>query len=257
MDIVIIAFVSFLASLLAFFSGFGLGTMLIPAFALFFPIDVAIILTSITHLLNNILKLFLIGKYADIAIVIFFGITSIIGAFIGAELFINLSNYDPILTYYIRNHQFEIIPINIIVSLLMLFFSSMEIIPYLKNIKFDSKKLLIGGIISGFFGGLSGRQGALRSAFLIKCGLSKESFIATGVILACLIDFTIIPIYLSNHKSIGIENDMNMLLTAVISAYVGTYIGNNLLGKIASNTLRYGIITTVVLIAIALGLGLL
>ena len=44
--------------------------------------------------------------------------------------------------------------------------------------------LAAGGLLSGFLGGLSGHQGALRSAFLIKCGLSKEVFIASGVVIA-------------------------------------------------------------------------
>lgn len=42
--------------------------------------------------------------------------------------------------------------------------------------------LPLGGLLSGFFGGLSGNQGALRSAFLLKAGLSKEAFIATGTV---------------------------------------------------------------------------
>jgi acyl-CoA reductase-like NAD-dependent aldehyde dehydrogenase len=41
--------------------------------------------------------------------------------------------------------------------------------------------LPVGGLLSGFFGGLSGHQGALRSVFLLRAGLTKESFIATGV----------------------------------------------------------------------------
>lgn len=43
---------------------------------------------------------------------------------------------------------------------------------------------------------LGGRmQGALRSAFLARAGLSKEVFIATGVVIAVLIDFSRIGIY--------------------------------------------------------------
>ena len=40
--------------------------------------------------------------------------------------------------------------------------------------------------MSGFLGGLSGHQVALRSAFLIKCGLTKESFLGSGIVIACL-----------------------------------------------------------------------
>lgn len=54
MEIIVIAIVAFFASGLTFFSGFGLGTLLLPAFALFFPIEIAISLTAIVHFLNNI-----------------------------------------------------------------------------------------------------------------------------------------------------------------------------------------------------------
>ena len=52
MELVIIPIVAFLVSVLTFFSGFGLGTILTPAFMLFFPIDLAIGLTGIVHFLN-------------------------------------------------------------------------------------------------------------------------------------------------------------------------------------------------------------
>ena len=43
-----------LASGLTFFSGFGLGTLLLPAFAPFFPVDRAIALTAAVHFLNGL-----------------------------------------------------------------------------------------------------------------------------------------------------------------------------------------------------------
>jgi hypothetical protein len=44
-------------------------------------------------------------------------------------------------------------------------------------------------------GGLSGHQGASRSAFLIRLGLPKESFIATGVAISAAIDVSRITAY--------------------------------------------------------------
>jgi uncharacterized membrane protein YfcA len=52
---------AFLASGLTFFSGFGLGTLLLPAFALFFPIEQAVALTAVVHFLNGLFKLGLVG----------------------------------------------------------------------------------------------------------------------------------------------------------------------------------------------------
>lgn len=59
----IICLVAFLTSGLTLFSGFGLGTLLLPVMALFFPIDAAIALTAVVHCLNNLFKFALLGRY--------------------------------------------------------------------------------------------------------------------------------------------------------------------------------------------------
>jgi hypothetical protein len=51
---------AFLASGLTLFSGFGLGTLLLPVMVLFFPIDLAIALTAVVHALNNLFKCWLL-----------------------------------------------------------------------------------------------------------------------------------------------------------------------------------------------------
>ena len=58
MEYAIVIFVAFGASMLTFFSGFGLGSMLTPAFILFFPPEIAVAATAIVHFLNNLLSLF-------------------------------------------------------------------------------------------------------------------------------------------------------------------------------------------------------
>ena len=75
---------AFLAGGVTLFSGFGLGTLLMPVFALFFAIQAAIALTAIVHLFNNLLKLMLLGRYADRHVVLQFGVPAILAAFLGA-----------------------------------------------------------------------------------------------------------------------------------------------------------------------------
>ena len=70
MDILVIALTAFLASGLTLFSGFGLGTLLMPVVALFFPVEVAIAVTALVHFANNIFKLGLLGSKADPGIVL-------------------------------------------------------------------------------------------------------------------------------------------------------------------------------------------
>ena len=62
MEILIITLAAFATAILTFFSGFGLGTILVPVFAIFFPIELAIALTGVVHFGNNIFKIVLVGK---------------------------------------------------------------------------------------------------------------------------------------------------------------------------------------------------
>ena len=62
MEYIVVPVVALFASGLTLFSGFGLGTLLLPAFVLFFPADVAIALTALVHFLNNLFKLYLMGR---------------------------------------------------------------------------------------------------------------------------------------------------------------------------------------------------
>ena len=92
MEIILIGLTALIASLLTFFSGFGLGTILMPVFAIFFPVEIAIALTGIVHLLNNLFKISIVGKFASWKIVFQFGLPAIIGALIGAGILIYFSS---------------------------------------------------------------------------------------------------------------------------------------------------------------------
>lgn len=50
MSYLIICILALFVSALTLFSGFGLGTLLMPVLALFFPIEVALAATAIVHL---------------------------------------------------------------------------------------------------------------------------------------------------------------------------------------------------------------
>lgn len=78
MSFVIVPFVGLVAAVLTFFSGFGLGTLLLPTFALFFPVPVAIAATAVVHLLNNLLKVGLVMRHASRPIVLRFGVPAVL-----------------------------------------------------------------------------------------------------------------------------------------------------------------------------------
>lgn len=238
MDYIIICLIALLGSALTLFSGFGLGTILLPVFGLFFPIDIAIIMTSLVHFANNCIKLLFFGKKTNKKVVLKFGIPAILFAFLGAYLLKRLSTMQALFQYTISEKWFEIVPLKLIVGVLLIVFALIEYIPKLKNLQFDQKYLPLGGALSGFFGGISGHQGALRSAFLIRAKLSKEAFIASGVFIACLVDMSRLSIYIPQIIHNDIALDYRLLAAATVSAFMGVYLGNKLLQKTTIKSLQ-------------------
>ena len=131
----------------------------------------------------------------------------------------------------------------------------MDLIPYFKKLEFSKDKLAIGGILSGFFGGLSGNQGALRTAFLIKAGLSKEAFIGTAVVVSTFVDFTRLGVYATRFAKADLSDNITLVLCATLSAITGAYIGNRLLKKVTLGFVRKAVAVLLILVSIALGAG--
>lgn len=256
MEIVIISVTAFIVAILTFFSGFGLGTILTPVFMIFFPVDLAIGLTGIVHFFNNIFKLFLVGRKADKEVLLRFGIPAVIAAIIGSWLLLNITDLKPLFAYEMFGRTFEVYPVKFIISILLIIFASIDLIPYFNKLQFGKDKLPIGGALSGFFGGLSGNQGALRSAFLIKAGLSKEAFIATAVVVSTFVDFTRLSVYATRFTKAGLSDNLTLVICATASAIVGAYIGNKLLKKVTLKFLQVTVAITLIIISLALGAGL-
>ncbi len=256
MDIFIISIVAFLAAILTFFSGFGLGTILTPVLMIFFPVEVAIALTGVVHFFNNVFKLFLVGRHANRDVLIRFGIPAVIAAILGSWLLLNITDLQPLFTYNAFGREIEVYPVKFIISILLIIFASMDLIPYFSKLQFSKDKLPIGGALSGFFGGLSGNQGALRSAFLIKAGLSKEAFIGTAVVVSTLVDFTRLSIYATNFTTSGLTDNFLLVVIATLSAIAGAYLGNILLKKVTLKFLQVTVAILLIVISIGLGSGL-
>ncbi|MGE0267338.1 MAG: sulfite exporter TauE/SafE family protein [Candidatus Omnitrophota bacterium] len=255
MEYLIVCAVALVASGLTLFSGFGLGTILTPVFVLFFPVPVAVGATAVVHLANNLFKIFLVGRAANKRIVIRFGIPAIIAALAGASLLNFFSAFPVIHTYSFGGQTREITLVKLVVGLIIVIFSALELSPHFQKTAIDEKYLPVGGLLSGFFGGLSGNQGALRSMFLIKAGISKEEFIGTNVVLAVMVDLGRLAVYGAGFYAAKFQmmTDIGgLVLAATISAFIGAYWGKKLLKKVTLNTVQ--ILVGIMLIILGAGL---
>lgn len=244
---------AFLAAILTFFTGFGLGTVLLGVFVLVFPVNFAIAATAVVHLSNNVFKLFLVGKHARKDVLIRFGIAALIAACAGAYVLNAIDGWQIVLSYDFLGKNLKTTPVRCVIGFLMAAFALMDLFCLSEKWVINPRWMPLGGILSGFFGGLSGNQGAFRTMFLLKAGLTKEELIGTGAAIGCLVDLGRLAIYWSQINGPQLQLHLPLLCAATGSAIAGTLVGNKLLKKVSLKKIE--IAASVLLLAISFGLA--
>ncbi len=251
MDLLWMCCAACLASLLTFFSGFGLGTLLLPVLSLFYGPASGVVLTAFVHFLNGLYKAVLLRKHMQTNVALKFALFAIPSAIAGSWCLFYLSDFaeEPFFTASIGRAQFFVDPLGVVIGALMLCFGLMELLPTFQTLSFSPRLLWLGGLSSGFFGGLSGHQGALRSAFLIRLQLTKEQYLATGVLIAIFIDLTRLPYYLFYNSDVPVSAlEMGPVL---LSALFGTWLGNRYLKKVSIRWVRNAVAAFLLLSGLA------
>jgi len=260
MDYLVVCTVALVVSGLTLFSGFGLGTLLMPAFALFFPVPVAVAATAVVHLANNVFKVFLVGRHADWDAVLRFALPAAAAAFAGAWLLNLFADIPALATYELAGREHRITVLKIIVAALIIIFAMFDLLPALRKLTFGRRYLIPGGLLSGFFGGLSGHQGALRSAFLINAGLGKEAYIGTTVIASVIVDVARLFVYGLAFFSLGSQHltaaTGYLVAAACAAAFVGAFAGSRLIGKLTLSFVQYLVAAMLIASGIAMATGL-
>jgi uncharacterized membrane protein YfcA len=161
-------------------------------------------------------------------------------------------------TYTLGTRQAAITPLKAIIAALMLVFAFFELIPRWRAITVDHRYLSLGGVLSGFFGGLSGHQGALRAAFLAKAGISATSFVGTSAMIGFLVDAARIITYavmftVDRRESVLALEQWPLIATGILAAFAGVLIGKRFLHKLTISLVQT--ITGILLLVIAVGIG--
>lgn len=259
-DYLVVAFAALAASALTLFSGFGLGTILMPVLALLFPVPVAIAATAIVHLANNLFKLLLVGRHADWSVVARFGSAAGLAAIAGAMTLQYLAELPQVASYELAGRVFVIEPVKLVIGILIVGFAILDFLPAVSRISLPRRYLIAGGLLSGFFGGLSGSQGALRAAFLIHAGLDKNTFVGTSVVCSVIVDTLRIGVYgftfMSFFQSLTSETS-KLIAVATLSAFTGAFLGVRLLRKVTLEFVRLAVATLMLLVGSGLAGGML
>lgn len=260
MDIAVIVIVAALASALTLHSGFGLGTLLLPAFALFFPAPVAVAATAIVHLLNNLFKSTLLRKRADWGTVLKFGLPAVPAAVAGAWLLALLGESPRLFEWDVFGSRFGPTGAGLMIGLTMIIFAVLELQQWFRDLKARPRLMALGGMATGFLGGLTGQQGAFRSIFLLRAELPPEKFIATGVMIAVVVDLARIGTYAATFvllaPSLAAREGL-LMVVGTISAFAGAYFATRYLQKVTFESVRLSVAALMLLIGAALAVGLL
>ena len=227
--IVVSMIITILAAALTVPAGFGLATMLTPVVLLWLPPHEAIAVVAIIHGAHNAWKLKLLNSCVDYTAVRRYGWALVIGAIIGAVLHSHIPS-DPLL---------------LVVGIALIILPILSVTERWTNIRLPDAEDRIGGFGSGFFGGLTGHQGALRAMFLQKRLPDKVAYAATASILALAVDITRIPIYIMFEGS-AILDEYILIPCLVMSAILGVNLGKRWLTKWKQTQIRSGILIAIV-----------
>ena len=160
--------------------------------------------------------------------------------------------------YGVRDMTF----IKLVIAALMLLFAILEFSKRFEGLAFPKKYIPLGGALSGFFGGLSGHQGALRSAFLIRSIDDKAKYIGTGVVCSVVVDLSRVAVYGTLFfggtlmTTIVDSGGLNLISAAVLTAFLGSFIGNRFMKKVKMHHVRNLVGGMLLAVALLLGSGI-
>ncbi|HEV8267161.1 MAG TPA: sulfite exporter TauE/SafE family protein [Thermoanaerobaculia bacterium] len=211
----LIAAAGVIAGAIASLAGFGIGSVLTPVFALSHGTKLAVAAVSIPHVAGTALRFLRLKEHVDRRVFLGFGLMSLAGGLTGALLNTRLAN--PALTAVFAG---------------LLVFSGLSGLTGLaKKLRFHGAAAWAAGGLSGFFGGLVGNQGGIRSASMLGFEISKEAFVATATAVALLVDGARMPVYLATQGR-EILGMWPLVAVATGGVLLGTLLGGRLLRRV-------------------------
>ncbi len=212
---VLVVFVSFFAGMTASVAGFGIGSFLIPTLTIRTGAKSAIALASLPHFLGTTIRFWLLKSKVNRKILARFGLLSAGGGLTGALI-----------------HAFVVSDIlRVVFSVLLIVTGVLGVLQVTERVHFGKKSAGLAGFASGFFGGLAGEQGGIRSVALLNFEIEKEAFIATATATALIVDAVRMPVYFSTQFS-QISQFLILLVVTSIPVIAGTFAGRLVLKRI-------------------------
>lgn len=192
--------------------GFGIGSLLTPLLAVRYGTAVAVAAVTLPHALATAVRCWRLRASIDRDVVLRFGLVSAAGALAGAIAYTRIGG-----TTLTR-----------ILGVLLLLTSFAQLTGWSSRWRPHGPLVTVFGLLSGFFGGVAGNQGGLRSAALLAFGLTPVRFVATATAIGLLIDAARTPVYLWSSGTALLGLSMPILVASA-GVLIGTLLGERML----------------------------
>jgi len=259
MELLLIALAAAAASSATLISGFGLSTALVPVFALYFTLLLAISAVAVVHLFNTLFKVGIMRRDIDWQVALRFGLPAAAAALLGATLLGALGEAETLARYSIGTTVYQITPLKVVDGGVILALVALELSSRATTLHISPSALPVGGFLSGFFGGLTGNQGVLRSAFLLQLRLSPTCFAATGAAGAALVDLARLAVYGTGASAAVLESASPLrdaLIVAAAAAFAGALGARQLVRVISGALLRRIVAASMLIVATLMVAGI-
>lgn len=224
---------TFISGAVGTMTGFGTSTIMVPVLSLFLPLPQTLLFVGVIHWFGDIWKMIFFKKGFNKKLILLFGIPGIIFSFFAAKLPVTVS----------ESLLQRLLGLFLILYVAFLFFK-----PDWK-MKPSSKNAVVGGSLSGFFSGVFGVGGAIRSTFLTAFNLEKSVFLFTSGAIGLLIDSSRLSQYLLSNVRLNSDLLITLILCIPISLF-GAYIAKKLVDTIPQKTFRLVIAIGLLLVGI-------
>jgi uncharacterized membrane protein YfcA len=219
-------------------AGFGIGSLLTPAIAAATGTKLAVALVSIPHAIGTSIRFWRFRRDIDWHVVRSFGVTSAAGGLTGA-----------LLNTWATSRALELV-----FGCLLVLAGASQVTGYAKRWRLRGALAWLGGALSGFFGGLVGNQGGIRTAAMLGFEVDKRQFVATTTAVALLIDMARVPVYVVTETA-AMTATWPMLAVATIGVVIGTLFGETLLARVPEQKFRIVVGTLLLALGVSFLIG--
>ena len=233
MELIYFSLLTLISASIGTMTGFGTSTIMVPILSLFLPLPETLLFVGVIHWFGDILKILFFKKGLNWKLILLFGVPGIVLSFFAAKL--------PL-----------ILPESLLQRSLGLFLIAYVVFLFFKpdwKIKPSTTTAVLGGSLSGFFAGIFGVGGAIKSTFLTAFDLKKSVFLFTSGVIGLLIDSSRISQYWLSGIKIG-SNLMTALIICISVSLIGAYLAKKLVDKIPQKSFRLFIAVALLLVGL-------